>query len=85
MIPSKYKKKVAEQVKEQWLSRESDVSAFVGVLKENFGNINGLSVLDAGCAQGRDSAELAKRGVVVTGIDNNETFLSEAKNLYSEI
>lgn len=39
----------------------------------------GGSVLDAGCAGGRDAKYFAKRGFAVTGVDLAETFVEEAR------
>ena len=78
MIPERYKEKVMTG-KSHWLGRGSDVGEFVKVLGENFGDLKGLSVLDVGCAQGRDSLEIFNHGMNVVGVDINEEFILEAK------
>ncbi len=82
MISEKYKETVAKKGKLQWLNRESNVKNLIKSLKNNFGEIRGLKILDSGCAQGRDSAEIASSGAIVTGIDSDPKFVREAKNLY---
>ena len=39
----------------------------------------GDHILDLGCAFGRDSAQLLKRGYAVTGIDMSTALLAKAK------
>jgi SAM-dependent methyltransferase len=41
--------------------------------------VPGMRVLDVGCGPGRHSLELAKRGLVVHGIDISQTFIDIAK------
>jgi SAM-dependent methyltransferase len=42
-------------------------------------NVDGASVLDAGCAAGWYSVELARRGATVIGVDSSATLLDYAK------
>ncbi len=84
MISGRYKKKVA-QGKVHWLRRNSQTSRFVNILKKKFHHLSELKVLDAGCAQGRDSAEISRKGVIVFGLDSNKKFISEAKAAYPKI
>jgi len=85
MISDKYKKIVAEKGKMQWLKRKSNVSNFVYFLKNEFKLLKDIRILDAGCAQGRDSAEIKKDYKNIIGIDYNSDFIKEAKNSYSNI
>lgn len=85
MISKKYKKIVAEKGKKQWLNRESNVKEFIKNLKKKFNDLKGLKVLDAGCAQGRDSSEINSYGIEVLGIDSNREFVAEAKKEHPEI
>ena len=85
MIGEKYKKIVAEKGKSQWLSRKSDVQNFLFFLKKHFKDIKGLKVLDAGCAQGRDSNEISINGLEVLGLDYDENFIKEAKKEYPSL
>lgn len=39
----------------------------------------GMRVLDVGCGTGRHSVELARRGLIVTGVDLSEAMLREAR------
>jgi len=43
------------------------------------------SVLDAGCGTGRVAAELARRGVVVVGIDRDASMIATARSLAPDI
>jgi 2-polyprenyl-3-methyl-5-hydroxy-6-metoxy-1,4-benzoquinol methylase len=52
---------------------------YLNMILEIAGNIAGKNVLDAGCGDGRFSAELKKRGADVTGVDLSEKALSFAK------
>lgn len=79
MIPKKYKQKIAREGKQMWLDRESNVLNFINFLRSAFSSLNGLKVLDAGCAQGRDSVEMANHSLVVVGLDYNPKFIREAK------
>ena len=84
MIPNQYKEKVMKG-ESHWLKRDSDTAKFIKILKELKGKLEGLSVLDAGCAQGRDTAEIANYGIKVTGIDANKGFISEARKNHSKV
>ena len=84
MISDQYKQKVAEG-KSHWLERDSDVSKFIGILREKYHNLDGLKVLDVGCAQGRDTAEISNYGIEASGIDVNEDYIREAKKNYPGI
>lgn len=44
--------------------------------------LKGKTVLDAGCAFGRDTAAFSQEGLDVTGIDLSEGLLNKAKELY---
>ena len=61
------------------LVSEDEVNEFVG----NFPKKG--RILDAGCGPGRDSAEFAKRGYEVTGVDISAGLLEEACKRYPEI
>ena len=84
MISDEYREKVMSG-RSHWLDRSSDVGEFVRILNGNFSNLKGLLVLDAGCAQGRDSLEIFNWGMDVVGIDINKDFILEAKNICSEM
>src|SRR4051812_5672820 len=58
---------------------EAELEQFVGML-----NI-GESVLDAGCAYGRDTEYLAKKGLAVSGIDLSPALIKRAKELQPAI
>lgn len=45
----------------------------------NAGDLNGLQILDIGCATGELAFQLAKEGAEVTGIDLNDDLLQQAK------
>lgn len=45
------------------------------------GNVKGKSVLDLGCGSGESSRRLARVGAEVSGIDNSEKMLAEARRL----
>lgn len=79
MISKKYKEVVAKKGKSMWLNRKSNVSSFVESLKNNYRKLENLKVLDAGCAQGRDSAEIASFGLNVTGLDTSKEFITQAR------
>lgn len=81
MIPDKYKEKVTKG-KSHWLERDSDTARFTRILKQLKGKLDGLSALDAGCAQGRDTAEIADYEIKATGIDINEEFIQEARRIH---
>ena len=51
----------------------------IAELKENFGEVAPLKVLDAGCGTGDMAIELAKLGHDVTGIEIHQPSLDEAK------
>jgi ubiquinone/menaquinone biosynthesis C-methylase UbiE len=82
MIPKEYKETIAKKGKNMWLNRKSDVEKLMGFLKQHFPKLEGLQLLDAGCAQGRDSAEIASHSIKVTGIDVNKEFIEEAKKTH---
>jgi SAM-dependent methyltransferase len=50
----------------------------VGFLIDALGLAPGSTVLDVGCGPGRHSIELARRGMLVTGIDISEAFITLA-------
>ncbi len=52
----------------------------IKILLDKFiGLINGIEVLDIGCASGRESKYLCEKGFNVTGIGITEEFLNIAK------
>jgi ubiquinone/menaquinone biosynthesis C-methylase UbiE len=77
MISEKYKGFLTKN--SHWLNRNSQVKEFLKVLENNFLSIKNLKVLDAGCAQGRDTQEILNKGIDVIGLDINENFLKEAR------
>lgn len=52
---------------------------YLNLILEIAGDISGKKVLDAGCGDGRFSAELTKQGADVTGVDLSEKALNFAK------
>ena len=84
MISDKDKKQFMAG-KTHWLERSSDVEFLLLAIDSEFDNINGLNILDAGCAQGRDTSEIFNSGMRVTGIDSNEKFISEARHNHPDI
>lgn len=51
---------------------------------DQFGDIAGLEVLDAGCGEGRSSRHLAATGACVTGVDLSSGMIAEAVRKESE-
>ena len=49
------------------------------LVREQLGDVAGLSILDLGCGTGRHALWLAAAGAVVTGIDFSEGMLEEAR------
>jgi len=82
MISDKYATVVAQGGQDRWLKRKSNVKSFVSILKKACGGGNSLKVLDAGCANGRDTNELASEGFDVIGLDYNKDFIKDAKKRY---
>ncbi|HCE57416.1 MAG TPA: hypothetical protein DER09_06310 [Prolixibacteraceae bacterium] len=48
-------------------------------VKSRAGKLNGIQLLDIGCATGELAIQLAQNGAIVTGIDLNEDLLEQAK------
>jgi SAM-dependent methyltransferase len=85
VISEKYKKITTKKGTSHWLKRTSNPYSFINALKEHFGDVKDLKVLDAGCAQGRDAEEIRGAGAEVIGIDHNPEFIKEAKKAYPRI
>jgi SAM-dependent methyltransferase len=79
-LSGEYIAQVAEEGKEQWLGRESNVESFLSQLRNFYPDLTQVVALDAGAAQGRDSAELRAAGLTVVSLDNEEKFVQEAKD-----
>lgn len=58
---------------------------YLNLILEIAGDIFGKKVLDAGCGDGRFSAELKKQGADVTGVDLSEKALNFAKIFLSDV
>ena len=82
MISKKYIAVVAQDGQNMWLKRKSNVKSFVSVLKKTLSESKKLKILDAGCANGRDSNEIALEGYKVIGIDCDKNFINDAKKSY---
>ena len=78
MISEEYRKQVTVG-ESHWLDRDSCVGEFVASLTPVYEQLEGLDVLDAGCAQGRDTVEISSHGVKAQGIDSNAAFISQAR------
>ncbi|AKB37524.1 Methyltransferase type 11 [Methanosarcina siciliae C2J] len=52
---------------------------YLAAVKELLGDVAGKHVLDAGCGDGFFSSELARKGAIVTAIDNSYMMLNIAK------
>jgi ubiquinone/menaquinone biosynthesis C-methylase UbiE len=85
VISNKIKKIVSQKGKSHWLNRKSNTKEFINTLKKHFSDLKGLKILDAGCAQGRDSAEIAKFDGKVVGLDYSKEFIKEAKLAHPEM
>ncbi len=83
MIPKFYKKKVEKG--DHWLKRYSVVPKVVKLLKKQFSNIKGLTLLDAGCAQGREVYLFSKYGINSQGIEINPDFVKQARKNYPKL
>jgi ubiquinone/menaquinone biosynthesis C-methylase UbiE len=55
------------------------------VLKAFAGDVNGLTVLDAGCGTGYLSQKLHKQGACVTGVDFSERMIAIARARYPDL
>ncbi len=53
-------------------------------LEKVLGDVQGLTVLDIGCGEGRYARNLAAKGALVTGIDPVEAFIARARSLHPE-
>ena len=85
MISKKYIAVVAKKGQNQWLKRTSNVKNFISILNTVFKKQKSLRILDAGCANGKDSNEIAKKGFDVEGIDYNKEFIKDAKQKYPDL
>ena len=65
-----------------WLLRDSFAPKAVEIYKQYFSSLDGLHLLDAGCAQGREVAQLAEKGFKTQGIDINLGYLKEGRTLF---
>jgi ubiquinone/menaquinone biosynthesis C-methylase UbiE len=73
-------KQTYKKIYKEYATRNIDVPADVKAMLDKFvGYLKGTSVLDIGCAHGRDSKYLSEKGLVVTGCDLSEEFISLAK------
>ncbi len=71
--PSKYEERTKDT------SPTSELNTFIKSLSV------GASVLDAGCAYGRDASIFASKGFNVAGIDLSSAFIKRAHELYPEL
>ncbi len=78
MIPEDYKRKAAKG-QSHWLQRDSSVESFIRALETEYDGLEDLTVLDAGCAQGRDTAEIFNYEINARGIDYNPEFIELAR------
>lgn len=67
-----------------WEERESMVPNALEKIEEHFGTIKGLSLLDAGCAQGSHTYEFARKGIEVHGIDQEVEYIRDAREKKEE-
>ncbi len=84
MISKLYKNKV-QFGQSHWLKRESPVLEIIKLIKIHFKKVEGLKLLDIGCAQGREVYKLSKYGIIAEGLDSNKGFIDEARKLYPNI
>ena len=62
------------------LASPARIQAEVDALEPSLRSIGAMRILDAGCAVGLHSSELARRGFWVTGIDRSPSMIKEAKS-----
>ena len=89
MVPNRF---LSERAKEDWNLLAEHYDAFrkekgtyneiveIPAMLELIGDVDGKTVLDAGCGSGYYSISLAKQGAKVTGIDISEKMIFLAKN-----
>lgn len=79
-----------DAIAERWDSRYSDLGDLSReyiidpVIFKFLGNVNGMSILDAGCGAGYLSRLLAKKGARVTGVDLSSKFIEIARRREEE-
>lgn len=58
---------------------------FVRYLVENLTDVNGLSVLDAGCGEGKNAVYLAQNGARVLAIDVSQSAIRNGKQAFGDL
>lgn len=76
MIPQQYKNKVSKD--SHWFYRKSPVFEHLNIIKK-YSKIKTKKVLDAGCAEGKNTNEFYESGYDVLGVDYDKKLLSKAK------
>lgn len=79
MISDKVKKKVHD-AKPHWAERDTSTAYFLKMVKQGLGKLEGIRVLDAGCARGEQTAKFSANKMDAVGIDSEESFISDARN-----
>ncbi len=61
------------------------VAYAIGAIRKSLGKARGLKVLDAGCAEGRDTYMFSGHGMEPEGMDVDKKFIAQAKKSYPGI
>ncbi|MEI6553285.1 MAG: class I SAM-dependent methyltransferase, partial [bacterium] len=68
-----------------WELRENQAKAYLEVLHKQLGDLDGLKLLDVGCAAGIDVAYFADHGIEAEGVDLEASFIKEASKKYPNL